>query len=320
MMLKILIKNFLNSIGYQLIRLPKNTVDTDKEDLLMGFSNKHIYKLKSDPLNAKLHYQYAIEAYENADYYLAFSELKTADFLFGESQDLSGLIETYRKSLPPISQMNHNQYFRFITLSEVINKRVQNESLSILDIGGGHGELAAFIPNFQYCLAEPKINSISGTNLPFPEKAFDYVISCHVIEHIPISERYAFLDELVSKAKKGVILLNPFKIKDTYVTERLKLFIKITDAEWAKEHLECELPELQFIQNYASNKRLKIKISPNGTLTTSIALEFMNYFAACANLHNKANDINIFFNTKYRGILDSKDYPTAYLIELENLN
>jgi hypothetical protein len=51
---------------------------------------------------------------------------------------------------------------------------------------------------------------ISGTELPFTEKSFDVAVACHVLEHIPQNERVQFLDQLCTKARKYVLLLNPF--------------------------------------------------------------------------------------------------------------
>jgi 2-polyprenyl-3-methyl-5-hydroxy-6-metoxy-1,4-benzoquinol methylase len=57
--------------------------------------------------------------------------------------------------------------------------------IKVLDVGGGHGQLASFLPEASYCLAEPSVNGISGADLPFADRSFDYVVSCHVLEQIP---------------------------------------------------------------------------------------------------------------------------------------
>jgi hypothetical protein len=276
-----------------------------------------VKKISEDPLNANLHLQYALEASKKGMAYLAYAELKTADYLGADRREIESHIKMFRAATPKQEYMNHNQYFRFFSLSSEIISRGNKSSkskLSILDIGGGQGELASFIPECSYCLVEPTINGISGTDLPFPDGSFDYVVSCHVLEHIPMDKRRLFLDQLLSKSLQGVMLLNPFYIEGTYIDERLRLFIEITGAPWAREHLECTLPRLEDILNYAKEKGLCVSVKPNGNITTAAALVFMDYFASKAGMQKQLSIVNHFFNTKYIDILDSADYPVAYLV------
>ena len=204
-MIKKYIKNFLNKVGYNKLNL------------------SHVGKISKDPLNANLHFKFALHSIKIRNYYLANAELKTAEFL-GE---IDANLEKYKKhvasELPDLDAMNHNQYFRFKTLADELNLRSKGESYSVLDVGGGMGELASFIPDARYCLAEPNINGISGTRLPFLDSSFDYVVSCHVLEHISIENRRIFLDQLLSKCKRGLILLNPFHIDDTFSRGAVKV-------------------------------------------------------------------------------------------------
>ena len=160
------------------------------------------------------------------------------------------------------------------------------------------------------------MNGISGIDLPFPDRSFDYVVSCHVLEHVPVEERGVFLDQLLLKAKRGIILLNPFHVKGTHVEERLKLILKLTGAQWAREHLDCTLPNVEDIEEYANEKGLEISIRPNGTLTTSMAFVFVDYFASKSDFQDEWKELNVFFNDKYTEILDSTEHPNAYLIYL----
>ena len=92
---------------------------------------------------------------------------KTAEYLGADRREIDKRLDAFKRALPDPLTMNHNQYFRFISLSSEITRRAGGTELSVLDVGGGEGQLAAFIPNASYCLAEPNVNGISGTELPF---------------------------------------------------------------------------------------------------------------------------------------------------------
>jgi len=256
-------------------------------------------KINDDPLNAELHYKFAKFCLENNNYYLAYAEFCNAKFLGKSDIELEKILSFINQKIPPLTYLDHNQYYRLFSLAEEIKNLQGEENWSILDVGGGDGKLALFIPNSPYCLAEPSVNGISGTNLPFADKMFDVVVSCHVLEHIPIPERELFLDNLISKAKKAVILLNPFEVEGTFVKERLELMIEITNAEWAKEHLECSLPTLDDIKLYAEKRGLNYKIKPNGIITTSIAMVFLSHFANKSGCYQELGKINQFYNDDF---------------------
>jgi hypothetical protein len=314
--IKLLFEKFLRTAGLEIAdpyeqRPPVSTQSANHTDW-----RSIVQMLTRDPLNANLHLQYAIEASKAGAAYLAYAELKTAEYLGAKREQTDKLLSPFRQAIPDLKNMNHNQYFRFFSLSSEITSRTDRSDVSILDVGGGEGQLAAFIPSASYCLAEPKVNGISGTQLPFDKHSFDYVVSCHVLEHISPEKRTLFLDQLLATAKRGVILLNPFHIDGTHVTERLKLFIDITNAEWAREHLDCMLPNVSDVKTYAAQRGLEISIRPNGTLTTAAAFVFVDYFAARAGRFDEWKKVNSFFNEKYTAILDSAEYPNSYLIYL----
>ncbi|HYW75667.1 MAG TPA: hypothetical protein VFA48_03470 [Gammaproteobacteria bacterium] len=112
------------------------------------------------------------------------------------------------------------------------------------------------------------------------------------------------------------MLLNPFHVPGSHVEKRLKLVIDVTGAQWAKEHLACTLPKVAEIKAYAKDRGLEYSAKPNGTLTTSLAFVFIDHFAARGGLIEEWEKINAFFNERYGPILDSADYPNAYLIYL----
>jgi SAM-dependent methyltransferase len=318
-MLKRYTRKLLGTLGLQITRTPRKRTIHHAVLEKLGQSDRggYVKALAKDPLNADLHMRFAVEASKTGKLHLAYAELKTAQYLGGDGETLDELLSEFRQALPDPASMNHNQYFRFMSLSSEILKRGCDSDLSILDVGGGHGQLASFLPaNIHYCLVEPAVNGISGTNLPFPDHSFDYAVSCHVLEHIPVNDRFLFLDQLLSKSRRGAILLNPFHVEGTHIEDRLRLVIDITGAQWAKEHLDCSLPKIEDVRSYAEEKGLHCCVIPNGTLATSLAFAFIDHFAAKSGLWADWKKVNAFYNEKYMTIMTSAEYPNAFLIYL----
>jgi len=280
-------------------------------------TNPLVSRIAADPLNPLLHLENARFAFASGNASLAYAELKTAQHLGLDPQQFRELAADYTAALPGTATMGHNTYFRLRSLADELLQRSGGAEFSLLDVGGGSGALAAFLPEASYCLAEPLANGISGTNLPFADRSFDFVVSCHVLEHVPPDDRELFLDQLLAKAAVGLILLNPFEVANTLASERLQLVIDVTGADWAREHLHCSLPRIADLEAYAAARGLRIDIRPNGTMTTSLAFVFMQHFAALAGSKKELQQVESFFNENYQQILDSDAYPNAYLVFIE---
>lgn len=218
----------------------------------------------------------------------------------------------------PLSDLNHNLYFRMKTLAECVLKDCNNpKETSILDIGGGRGELSLFLPEMNYVLVEPKVNGLDGRALTFEEHSFDYVVCCHVFEHIEKQYREEFLDTLCRLSRKKVILLNPFKNPNGATPEYDQITFQITNADWAQEHLDCVMPAIEAIHEYGKRKNLNIQYTPNGTSYFTFALVMMEHFANKAKCHQELAQIQSFLNTIDPAMMNQPESPNGYLVEIE---
>ena len=256
--------------------------------------------------------------------YIGFGQIGIAKVLleknramFGNpfSEEADSILLKLKKHEPiSLTNFNHNRYFRLKTIADHITKLYDRTNVSVLDIGGGDGALSLFLPDSHYVLAEPNVNGLSID--AFPEKSFDVVVACHVLEHIPVPERDKFLEGMLSKARDYVILLNPFYQPEGFDEERLKLIIEITNSSWAKEHLDCTLPTLDEIKAFASGRNCKIRTFPNGSMATTLAFVYLEHYASLAVRKKELKKINNFYNTLMYDKLTNPLLPTAYIIEI----
>ncbi|MBV1916141.1 MAG: class I SAM-dependent methyltransferase [Pseudomonadales bacterium] len=270
--------------------------------------------LSKSPLDAYLHYSFAKNAARLGLYNLANAELKNAIYLGLDDSKSLQLSEMVRSKLDDRTKMDVNQYQRFRVLQSHLEPLLVSGG-SVLDIGGGHGLLSQFVPNNSYFLIEPSVNGISGLELPFPDNSFDVVVICHVLEHIPENDRGVFLDELARVAKRNVLIFNPFRNPELDENERLQLILDVTGATWAKEHLDCGLPEVENVCDYISSKGLPYQVKGYGDIYASTAALLMSYFAVKSRT-SSLEKINQHLNERYDQLLCSQ-YPTNIMIDVD---
>ena len=277
------------------------------------YLGKYRNNISEQPLNAEVHYNFACNAHKYGFNNLANAELKNAEYLGFCSDKVASLRKKITDSLTDLAELDVNQYQRFKILQAHLSNLL-NAGDSMLDIGGGHGILTQFVPENRYFLVEPSVNGVSGLKLPFPDSSFDAVVTCHVLEHIPVEQRNTFIDELVRVSKRYVLIFNPFKDNKLDEMERLKLILDITGAPWAKEHMDCGLPVIDDVTTYLSTKGLSHNIKGYGDVYASVATVLMTHFSS----KSKRKDIvkiNQHLNKQYDQLTCSK-YPTNIMVEI----
>jgi len=219
----------------------------------------------------------------------------------------------------PLETLDHNRYFRMRTLATALDRTSVGVAsrLSVLDIGGGDGMLALFLPEMDYALAEPGTNGIAAQALPFGPRSFDVVLACHVLEHIPAESRVAFLETLCRLARRQVVLLNPFRPAASGGGDAwLELVLAVTGAPWAREHLACGFPALEDVLAFAAARGMPCRAEPNGTRTVSTLHVLLSHYAAMAQRSGDLPRINGLLNTIPPEVLHNEDLPTAWLVTL----
>jgi SAM-dependent methyltransferase len=273
-----------------------------------------VSELREHPENPGLHLQLALEAEKLGNWTLALAEAKTSQQLGLSSLESEQLVRRALEHPVPIEDVTPPAFARFQWLSDCLKTLAGDRPSSILDVGGGQGMLAQVLPEFSYALVDPATNGVDAAMLPFGPESFDYVVACHVLEHIPPDQREEFLDELFARARRALVLLNPFHIAEAYPEERMRLVIELTGAAWAKEHLDCTFPPIEFISAWCGKRELEFTIAPKGSITTVTACVFLDHYLRRFRLEEERRAINKLFNTCLLQAFRSEDFPNNHLV------
>lgn len=247
----------------------------------------------------------------------AVAVYRTAVALNGDGPDLPRKLAAATAACPtPLADLDHNRYARMRTLATALRELAGRDDFSLLDVGGGDGALSLFLPDTAYMLAEPATNGISGERLPFAEGAADLVCACHVLEHVPADARFDFLDALRSRARGHLVLLNPFLAAGAAFEERMGILIDTTGAPWAKEHLECGLPELALVEEYAENRGIEIDVRPDGAITTGFLSTLATHYAGLAGRAHELTRVHRYLNTLDPHAVTNPRLPGGYLVTM----
>jgi hypothetical protein len=195
-------------------------------------------------------------------------------------------------------------------------RQLHGDRASILDVGGGAGPLALFLPDSDYVLAEPIVNGIDSCAARGLGRRFDVVVCCHVLEHIPESKKNDFLSDLTSLTNGHVILLGPSR-GESRMPDVDQLFHRIGNLEWAAEHLHCGLPQIANIRAFADSTGCECSVQANGSLPTTYWMVWAFHYASLAQRSHELEEITSFYNREISPDPSSPELPNDYLIELD---
>jgi len=110
------------------------------------------------------------------------------------------------------------------TTKSFVNNLLKEKNFNVLDIGCGYSankyaRVISDVQDLSDYYKDRNFIKISGKELPFKDKEFDFVITSHVLEHV--EDPKLFLDEIQRVAKSGYIEV-PTKLEDNLVFENKK--------------------------------------------------------------------------------------------------
>lgn len=185
-----------------------------------------------------------------------------------------------------------DQYGRYSLIREALDatRPALGTRLRVLDVGGyfctrrGESILPAreFLPGDDVTVIDrepcdlPGYVRGDGRKLEFAADAFDFVVSCDTLEHVPAADRPAFWAELLRVARYGVVLAAPFAGPEVVAAEALLLAYSRAELGVEQpqlvEHRDYGLPELTVTTALLNEWGLPHRVYPSGYVHAWLAL------------------------------------------------
>ncbi len=167
--------------------------------------------------------------------------------------ELAGIVH------PDMAWTSFDRYARYAAIVRAVRASLGPGHHRVLDVGDTAGHLGTFDPELDVVGIDVQLEAqrlpgtpaalADGTRLPFPDAAFDAVVSSDVLEHVAPLRRPAFLSELRRVSRDLVVVAAPFDTPGVAGVEELvrryALIALGAEQPQLEEHRRFGLPDLE---------------------------------------------------------------------------
>ena len=206
-----------------------------------------------------------------------------------------------------VTRLPFDVYQRYRLVADLVERLADGRALSLLDVGGATGVLRSFLQGHRITLVDvqdsvqPGFVYGDGSRLPFVDDAFDLVVTCDTLEHLPVEARDAFLDECARTARSGVIIAGPYRAERVdEAEETLRAFLREKmqiEHRYLEEHRTYGLPVRAEVEARFEARGLRVTSIGHGNLDRWLALLCTSmYMDEDVHLRRIAGDVYAFYN------------------------
>ncbi len=172
-----------------------------------------------------------------------------------------------------------DQFSRYASTAEALAASFgAGDSPTVLDVGSGEARLLGkFLPQARVTYLDPLLTgAAAGDVLPGTvdqlrqsERCWDWTLAVDTLEHVPPEDRHDFLDIMMARAGRGVVVAAPF-LEDraaVEVDDEVNAAFRSKtgrDYSWLIEHASFGLPSLQETRARLEAAGLRTMVVGNG--------------------------------------------------------
>jgi chromosome segregation ATPase len=217
-----------------------------------------------------------------------------------------------------LQTVSFDLYERYSIAASFVQAFRKSPNVSVLDVGGHSSVLwpgfeslvSAFIPDAQTFVTdlhrEPGLNNYavaSGTQLPFKDGSFDFVLAQDTLEHVPPGDRERFVKELLRVSREIVLLSFPFLTPlnsacDSLVYRYIKAR-KNVELPALREHLELGLPDLATITEWLHRAGLRFSTWTHGNTLVWLQMMLAQNHLWTQGVPELEQELNSAFNVQF---------------------
>jgi hypothetical protein len=169
-----------------------------------------------------------------------------------------------------------DRFVRLRVTADIVRARLPEPArCRILDLNGWDGALVLFLPEYNIDIFMDATAYGAGVKLPVLSHGYDLVASVGDIEHIGQDARASFIAEICRVAKSHCLVgfPNPESIKAQ------ELVYELTGDADIKEHIDCGLPEPDWVKSELEQFSFACEVVPCGSVAVWVLQSLLENLA-----------------------------------------